>query len=247
MMNAQLQKLIDLQAVDFEIAELEKALVSIPGQLKSAQSGMEAITQELEKARQALADLQKKRKQLEADVQNENDHMAKTKTKLPAVKTNKEYTAILTEVDGIKEKIARIEDQELEIMETLEEKEKQLPPIEARFKEEEQLYKEYKAKKEAEAERAKKELEVVKAKRQELVKLIEPRWAQNYNKVLKAREGQAVVRVRENVCQGCFQLVRPQMVIEVKIGEEIHQCPDCSRFLYWIEEPEEQVETAVRK
>ena len=247
MMNAQLQKLIDLQAVDLEISELEKALKSIPGQLKSAQSGMEAITRELEQARQVIADMQKKRKQLEMDVQKENDHMAKTKTKLPAVKTNKEYTAILVEVEGIKGKIAKIEDQELEIMETLEEKEKQLPPIAARFKEEEQQYKEYKAKKEAEAERSKKELAAMKAKRQELAGAVEPRWVQNYDKVLKAREGQAVVPIQEGVCQGCFQLVRPQMVIEVKVGEEIHQCPHCSRFLYWIEEPETQDETAVPK
>jgi len=239
-MNAELQKLIDLQALDREISEFENALASIPNQIQSATAEMAALTKEIEQAREVIASMRKSQKQLQADVQTENDHMAKTKTKLPLVKTNKEYTAIVTEVDSVKQKISSIEDKELEIMEVLEIKEGEIPAIEARFKEEEITFKEYKAKKEAEGERVKQELEAARDKRQGLIGSIAPEWAKSYNKITSHRDGVAVVRLLDSVCQGCFQLVLPQVVIDVKVGNEIHPCPHCSRFLFWVEETEEQ-------
>ncbi len=239
-MNVELQKLIDLQNLDQGISDFEKALTAIPNQIQSATAEMAALTKEIEQAREVIASMQKSQKQLQADVQTENDHMAKTKTKLPLVKTNKEYTAIVTEIESVKEKVSAIEDKELEIMESLEVKESEIPAIEARFKEEESTFKEYKAKKEAESVRVKQELEDARDKRQGLLHTVSPEWAKNYNKITSHRDGVAVVRLLENVCQGCFQVVLPQVVIEVKMGNEIHPCPHCSRFLFWVEETEEQ-------
>jgi len=237
-MNDQLQKLIELQAIDQKIAEFDRALASIPNQIKSGQADMDAVKKELEQAREVIAGMKKSNKQLEADVQSENDHMAKIKTKLTAVKTNKEYTAILMEVDSVKEKVSAFEDKELEVMESLEEKAGELPAIESRFKEEENNFKEYKAKKEAEYERVKGELEIVNGRRQEILGTIEPKRAELYGKVRKRNDGVAVVSVRESICQGCFHRLRPQVVIDVKISEEIVECAHCYRFLYWVEESE---------
>lgn len=243
-MNDQLKKLIELQAIDREILEFDHLLASVPRQIKSGQADMDAVKKELEQAREVIADMKKSNKQLEADVQSENDHMAKIKTKLTAVKTNKEYSAILVEVESVKKKVSAFEDKELEIMESLEEKASELPAIESRYKEEENNFKEYKAKKEAEYERVKGELEIVKSRRREILKTIEPKRAELYDKILKRNDGLAVVAVRESVCQGCFQHLRPQVVIDVKIGEEIVECAHCYRFLYWGEENEAEDQTS---
>ena len=239
-MNNQLQKLIELQAIDREILELDRILASVPGQIKAGQADMDAVADELAEAKEVIADMKKSTKQLEADVQSENDHMAKIKTKLTAVKTNKEYSAILTEVESVKEKVSVFEDKELEIMESLEKKAGELPAIESRFKEEENNFKEYKAKKEVEFERVKGEREAVLGKRQAILDTIEPKRLELYNKVLERNDGVAVVAVRDSVCQGCFHRLRPQVVIDVKISEEIVECAHCYRFLYWMEENEDQ-------
>ena len=130
----QLQQLVELQKIDDQISEHKKALADIPRQLDSASSELEKKKIILKVVTEEIAVLQKQRKDLELEVQGENDHMAKAKTKLPAVKTNKEYTAILTEVDAIKEKVSKIEDKELEVMETLEEKAKEIPGVEKNVK-----------------------------------------------------------------------------------------------------------------
>ncbi|HCK69130.1 MAG TPA: hypothetical protein DHW17_07595, partial [Nitrospina sp.] len=161
----QLQQLIVLQSLDDEIAEHKKLLADIPLQIDTGCTELEEKKKILSNAKEELDALQKERKDLELAVQGENDHMAKAKTKLPAVKTNREYTAILSEVEAIKVKVSGLEDKELEIMEILEEKQKEVPGIEKRCNEEDARFQEYKAKKDAELDRIKQELGVLVAKR----------------------------------------------------------------------------------
>ena len=143
----QLQQLVLIQKLDDEIVEHRKQLADIPVQIDSELEELTDKKKILSIAKEEIDALQKNRKAIESEVQGENDHMAKAKTKLPAVKTNKEYTAILSEVDAIKKKVEGLEDKELEIMEVLEEKQKGLPAIEKKCKEEDAHFQEYKTKK----------------------------------------------------------------------------------------------------
>ncbi|MBT3368352.1 MAG: hypothetical protein HN472_01820 [Nitrospina sp.] len=234
----QLQQLISLQGLDDEIAEHNELLAEIPLQINARIADLDEKKKILSIAKEELDTLQKKNKDLESEVQGENDHMAKAKTKLPAVKTNKEYTAILSEVDAIKKKVSELEDKELEIMEILEEKQKVIPGIEKKCKEEDASFQDYKAKKDVELARMKQELDSLLAKRENLSGQLERVIIQRYEKVAKSREGRAVVKLRGSICQGCFQQILPQIVINVKVGESIQQCSNCIRFLYWEEVPE---------
>lgn len=239
----QLQQLILLQKLDDEIVEHRNQLADIPVQIDSEFKELEDKKKILSIAKEEIDTLQKNRKAIESEVQGENDHMAKAKTKLPAVKTNKEYTAILSEVDAIKKKVESLEDKELEIMEVLEDKQKGLPAIEKKCKEEDAHFQEYKTKKADELDRVTKEMNPLLAKRETVKSQIDTVIFQRYEKVAKSRGGKAVVSLQENICQGCFQQILPQMVINVKVGESIHQCSSCLCFLYW----EEVSETVMPK
>ena len=239
----QLQQLVLIQKLDDEIVEHRKQLADIPVQIDSELEELTDKKKILSVAKEEIDALQKNRKAIESEVQGENDHMAKAKTKLPAVKTNKEYTAILSEVDAIKKKVEGLEDKELEIMEVLEEKQKGLPAIEKKCKEEDAHFQEYKTKKADELDRVTKEMNPLLAKRETVKSQIDKVIFQRYEKVAKSRGGTAVVSLQENICQGCFQQILPQMVINVKVGESIHQCSSCLCFLYW----EEVSETVMPK
>ena len=239
----QLQQLILLQKLDDEIVEHRNQLADIPVQIDSEFKELEDKKKILSIAKEEIDTLQKNRKAIESEVQGKNDHMAKAKTKLPAVKTNKEYTAILSEVDAIKKKVESLEDKELEIMEVLEDKQKGLPAIEKKCKEEDSHFQEYKTKKADELDRVTKEMNPLLAKRETVKSQIDTVIFQRYEKVAKSRGGKAVVSLQENICQGCFQQILPQMVINVKVGESIHQCSSCLCFLYW----EEVSETVMPK
>ncbi|MFL2948617.1 MAG: zinc ribbon domain-containing protein [Nitrospinales bacterium] len=237
----QLEQLVNLQNIDDQVFEHKKNLADIPVQLDSARAELEEKKNILKVVTEEIESLQKKRKDLELEVQGENDHMAKAKTKLPAVKTNKEYTAILVEVDAIKEKVSKIEDMELEVMEALEVKVKEIPGVEKKCKEEDAYFNEYQLKKDNEEKRFKKELEELVEKRKNISAQLDTVILKRYEKISNSRDGRAVAGLRENICQGCFQQVLPQMVIEVKVALKIHQCGGCMRFLFWDEVSETTV------
>ena len=243
----QLGFLIDLQGKDNEINELQKSLEIIPGQIASGQKELEGKKSKLKALQEDIETLKKQRGQLEQDAKAEADHMAKTKGKLPTVKTNKEYTAILNEVEAIKTKITKIEDKELEVMELLEAKEGERPGLESEFKGEESQFNQYKKKKEDEQARVQAELAEAEAQRGQLAKDIEPTFLSRYDKVRKARQNVAVVTIKGEACQGCFHNLQPQVALEVRAGERLHHCQHCDRFLYFIPEPEPQTESAVPK
>jgi len=155
----QLQQLVLLQNLDDEIAGHNKLLAEVPTQVDAGRAELDNKKKILATAQEEIKALQDNSKAIESEVQGENDHMAKIKIKLPAVKTNKEYTAILSEVDAVKVKVSELEDKELEVMEALEEKQKAIPEIEKNCNEEDTHFQEYKAKKEGELSRMKKELD----------------------------------------------------------------------------------------
>ena len=243
----ELKHLVELQKKDNEINDLKKSMEIIPGQIASGQKDLEGKKSRLNALQAEIDSLKKQRNQLEQDAKAEADHMAKTKIKLPTVKTNKEYTAILAETDAIKTKITEIEDKELEIMELLDAKEQEIPGLETEFKGEEAQFIQYKQKKESELARVRQELEGAESQRAGLVKDTDPKFVSHYNKVYKSRENLAVVEVKGETCQGCYQNLQPQVALEVRTGAKLHHCQSCDRFLYYIPEPEPQTESAVPK
>ena len=243
----ELKHLVELQKKDNEINDLKKSVEIIPGQIASGQKELEGKKSRLNALQAEIDSLKKQRNQLEQDAKAEADHMAKTKSKLPTIKTNKEYTAILHETDATQAKITEIEDKELGIMELLDAKEQEIPGLEAEFKDEEDQFNQYKQKKEAEQARAQKELEEAEAQRVTLVKDIDPKFVAHYDKIRKARDNLAVVTIQGETCQGCHQNLQPQVALEVRAGEKVHQCQSCDRFLCFIPEPEPQTESAVPK
>ncbi len=248
-MNPNLAKLIDLNTLDAQTIELKEQLSRIPKQIKDGRDKLDGEKKDLNEANAALDVLIKKRKELEQNVVTENDHMAKVKTKLPDVKTNKEYTAILTEVEGVKKKISAWEDEELELMQATDDKEKEIPGLKKIFQDDEAEFNAYKTKKEAEQARIEGELSALKARKQELLQAIEPKLAKRYEKLIEYHDNYAVVALDGDVCLGCHQWVLPQTAVEVRKGETIFECNHCNRILYAQPEPEPQdsAETAAPK
>ncbi|MFQ5483642.1 MAG: zinc ribbon domain-containing protein, partial [Nitrospinaceae bacterium] len=227
---------------------LKEGLARIPRQIQAAQTELEGKKARLSQVEGDIAGLKQQRSQLEQDVRELNDQMIKTKQKLPAVKTNKEYSAILAETSGIAEKITQLEDRELEVMEALEEKETHLAPAREEFEGFEKEFTEYKVRKETERTRTESELQEARARGEAMEGDIEPRLLSHYRRVLKHREGLAVAPIKGETCQGCYQQIQPQVALEIKSnGKTLHMCQHCDRYLYFEAEPEPNAESAMTK
>ena len=54
-----------------------------------------------------------------------------------------------------------------------------------------------------------------------------------YERIQDARGGISVVEINSSACGGCGAFIPPQIVSEVRLGENTQTCDSCSRFLYW--------------
>ena len=227
-----LDALIQLQHADASLRRVQAELDAIPGFRAEIEARLGTERARLDAARAALDGCQKSRRQHEGAVQDFETKRSKYKGQLMEVKTNKEYTAMLHEIENVEREIRSREDQILAEME-------QAESLAADVKREEGLFK-------AEEERGKTEIrgldERRKALEAKLVGLTEerdvaaarvsPPRLELFKRVAKAR-GDAVAEARDEMCVACHVRLRPQMFMEIKRNAEIMQCPSCGRVLYY--------------
>lgn len=230
--DKQLELLVGLQEIDQEIQKLNQLKEKIPREIEQEQQLFEKINNEINQLKDIIEQAKKERRSKELETQSVKDFLSKTKDKLPGVKTNKEYSALLQEISNLKNKINSLEENEIDLMESIEEREKE---YEKKLKEknaEEQKFLEVKKRKEEELEKINKLLEEELSQRNELAEQIETKWLEHYKKVIKFRKGPAVVVIDNDTCHGCYCSLIPQLSIEIRKNDSIITCPHCNRFLF---------------
>jgi predicted nucleic acid-binding Zn-ribbon protein len=227
-----LDALIQLQHADASLRRVEAELAALPSARAEVEARLGAERGRLEAAKAALDGCQKARRQHEGAVQDFEAKRSKYKGQLMEVKTNKEYTAMLHEIEAVEREIRAREDLILAEME-------QAENLAADVKREEALFK-------AEEERGKGELRAIDERRKALeatlvglteerdgaATKVSPARLELFKRVAKAR-GDAVAEARDEMCVACHVRLRPQMFMEIKRNDEIMQCPSCGRVLYY--------------
>jgi predicted nucleic acid-binding Zn-ribbon protein len=231
-MHPDLEKLVDLHHAETELRRLDTELAEIPRLREELEARLARDRGRLDAARAALEASQKTRKENEAAVQDLESRRSKYKGQLMEVKTNKEYTAMLHEIEGVERDIGAREDQILEEMERAESLARDVKGEEEAFRSVEESAREEAAELDARAGRLGEERERVAARREDVVGTIPEEPRSLYERVLKLR-GTGVAEARDGVCQACHVKMRPQAWVELRQNERILQCEACHRILYY--------------
>jgi predicted nucleic acid-binding Zn-ribbon protein len=233
MMDNQFVLLIELQRLDERLRTLHVEQQRLPQQLQPYEMACTAAQQALVRLQEDIALADRQRRALERELDSLQAHLAKTQSKLHDVKTNKEYSAVLTEIDTGKQRIAALEDQVLDLMERTEQYRQEYHDHEQRLQvardELEHQGRRVQHDQEALAER----IAVEETKRQQLVPNLEAQLYAMYQRLATLRHGQAVVYVQDGTCGGCYLKVQPQLVSEIRRQEKLIVCPHCQRMLLW--------------
>ncbi len=240
-MNTTLETLIQVQELDTAIQDIQRRIEEFPQRIQQLDALLSDKEKKLTTLQSMVEEQESTRRSKEREVESNNERMKKYQTQLTRVKTNKEYTALLSEIKGLKSKNSLIEDDILELMEGVERAKQSIVAARRELDEERTRIQQEKQRLQAEAAELQQELEQEQARRDQLADTVESSVLKEYTKLLKLRHGVAVTAVREGgICTGCHVALTPQMFAEVKTGEYLHRCPTCVRFLYWIEQDSEQ-------
>jgi uncharacterized protein len=231
-MNPDLEKLVRLHHTEQELKHVEAELGEIPHKRSAIEERLARDRGRLDAAKAALDASQKARKQNEASVQDLEAKRSKYKGQLMEVKTNKEYTAMLHEIEGVERDIKAREDVILEEMEKAEGLAAAVRREEVDFKSVEAEAKKSGAELDAAAARLKAEAEKLRAERDAVAASVNEDLRERYARVAKQR-GTGVAEARDGMCQACHVRMRVQIWVEVRHNEQIFQCESCSRMLYY--------------
>src|SRR6516225_7831628 len=133
-MNSDLEKLIELEKVDREIARLNDEVATLPKRVAAIESKLADDKAAVERAKAAVKANEAARRKLEADIQGFQQKIVKYREQSSSVKTNDEYRALMHEVQFAEQEIGRCEDKILEFMIALEAEEKSLKAAETDLK-----------------------------------------------------------------------------------------------------------------
>lgn len=231
-MHPDIEKLIRLQRAETELGKAEARLGELPGRKGELEAALQAERVRLDAARESLAACQKARRQHEGSLQDLETKRSRYKGQLMEVKTNKEYTAMLHEIEGVEREIRAREDEILAEMEKAESLAAEVSAEEQAFERGKEAYASGAKALDEEARGLGADAERLRHERAAVAATLDPELLELFERVAKLR-GAAVAEAQDGMCQLCHVKLRLQLYVDVKKNETIQQCPSCSRILYF--------------
>ncbi len=239
-MNLQLQYLINLQKFDLRIFQIQDQLRKAPDLLKFAESPLQDILARLQVLKNTGESLVKQRRSSERELATQEEQLQKIRNRLSELKTNKEYQAHLFEIELARKKKDSIEENVLEMMERVEQNEQAVKELEEQTTEAQKVFDTEKARLETHFANLANELADLDGQQTTLSVLVDKPLLVRYNRLKTMRKGYAVAQLREGACGGCQLQLPPQLVAEVKRGDELMDCSYCHRILYMTQHLDEE-------
>lgn len=228
----QVRKLADLQKLDAEFYEYKIALREKPEKIEELKKAFEQKKTGLKELEEKLKAKQLERKEREGDLQAKEAEIAKSNGQLSQLKTNKEYKAKLTEIENFKADKSIIEEKILILMDEVDAANGKIEKEKTAFSKEEKKFADEKAVIEGEIRQLEDKVKVLESQRQQKAKEIDPKLLSQYERILKGKDGLAMVPVKNNSCGGCYMNVPAQVVNEIQKHESLVFCEFCARILY---------------
>ena len=231
-MNPDLRNLIALQDIELKIASTQKQISDTPAKTQGFQEELQRLKQAYTERVAHAQELTKRRRTLEGEVDMMRSKLSKLKDQLMSVKTNKEYTAMLHEIQMAEEHIRSEEDKILEIMEEMETKEQDLNSAEKELKTRSAVLEAEIQKSEAAVPGLEVEMAQLREERLAMELRVESELLARYRRIAEARKGIALAEARDELCTACHVRIRPQVYADLLRTENIHSCDSCSRILF---------------
>ena len=119
-MHEDIRLLKELQDIDYWIGELERSKAFLPDMMKNLQEQMAAMAADLSQKKARLQQAQIEVKELEIKIAETKELKEKYQEQMLTIKTNKEYDALVAQIEGAKTEVAKDEERCLELMNEIE-------------------------------------------------------------------------------------------------------------------------------
>ncbi len=226
-------ELYELQETDLDIEAKREALYSVESRFGEREALLEARAA-IEREQERLAELERNQRRGEWEVDDRRTRTALLEEKLygGSVRSPKELASLQEQVEHLKRTRKTLEDSVLDIMARAEAAQIE---VATGSKDLERIEKEWREEQEA-LSREKDELvgalATLEQKRKDIVSRIDSASLELYQSLRAKRQGRAVAKVEQGMCQGCRIILPMNELQRARMGQQLVQCSSCQRILY---------------
>jgi predicted nucleic acid-binding Zn-ribbon protein len=243
--KAELQQLVALQNLDATIRKLDKDLEAIPQRRAEIEAEFDQRAFEIRALENRRDEAKHNRARLENEVVEQRGRAERAERNLMSSKKQDEYTAAIREADAARKQISTLETQILETMESLDQTE---GALKERADEIASLNSDREARLKLvddEMRSHSEQLTASRAEREKVSAALPKAMSSLYSRIsARIRDGVAVAEARNRSCTACFMSLRPQVMAEIRRGEEVITCDNCGRILYYVHADPMQADSA---
>ncbi|MFW6005071.1 MAG: zinc ribbon domain-containing protein [Desulfonatronovibrionaceae bacterium] len=231
----QIKRLVELQEIDSEMIKLKNRLVEAPKHLEELKASLDTLDEQISQTDERLELLNQQKKKLAHDIEEDANKIKKSKNKLMMVNNTKEYHAMMREMDNL-EKLNRFREEEMtnlrEDIQIHQEKKEDLTTQRESLNQE---LAECQSTLDSEMNEINQRIKVLNKKREKACSDVPAPILSRYNFIKDRLNNPVIVSVKRGVCTGCYISIPPQSFIEIQKGEQIMNCPNCQRLIFWEE------------
>ncbi len=231
------QTLLDLQAQDSALAQLNHRRTTLPEHARIAE--LQARVDELDgqriEADTEVGDLTRAQSKADAEVEHVKARRVRDEERMSsgAITNPKDLESLQHELGALQRRISTLEDEELEVMERLEDAQKRLSSITADLDGIKAELEQVTAVRDSAVEAIDAEAGTATAERERIVAQVPAELLALYDKVRAQYGGLAAAELRARRCEGCRLEINGADLREIAAmpDDEVLRCPECSRIL----------------
>ncbi len=220
-----------LRAVKSKLARCRRTVIFQENQLRALQNGIEAKKEEIKMTRIQVD-------RFELELKHRDEKISRLRAALNMAKTNKEYSAILTELNTTKADNSKIESQALDLMKNIEVDQAASVEIQEQIDEHKGKLDQLRKDNEVKAVEYEAEIAEIQVEWDAAAKDVPAETLQIFNRVAETYDGEALAvagkqneKVEVFSCGGCFMGIPAEVINRLMTRDEIIRCSNCTRIL----------------
>lgn len=246
-MATMLEGLLHLQAIERELVLVRRQLRTRENAVANQEKQIQVHQEDWDGLQAKVREQHMAADQLELDLKDRETHVSKLRGFLNQAKTNKEYAAILTEINTFKADSANIEDNALRALQEIDAVKAQADDVQELIRSDQERLEQIHSTGTGEISRLNGMLEELSAKRASAAEVVPSKSLELFERIAENYdgEGMAVIEVHGHkpphsyMCGGCFMGLNAEHANVLRVRDEIRTCDNCGRILYLEPQSEE--------
>ena len=240
-MPRELDSLVQLQLALKEADTARRQLADLPDSMREVHAQHRAAVETMRRLEEQIESDEHERRIAEAAAGDANLKLGQYQEQINRVTTQREYGALLKEIDAVKAKVGGHEEEALAVIERIEGARRELEQVRGEFTSLDQRYREQLELWEQERPSVVARLEDVERDIVRLRAHIPNHLLRQFELLFQRLDGDALSTVAKMQavargpvvwhCSVCNYRVRPQVIVEIKTNGALVQCERCHRFL----------------